>query len=106
MGQNALGQSDYRIFKSATTLEQYDEKVWVFACWYRFMESKSRLKNIEVNLMKNRCGHSVLRTLKLAECQGQIHEINWFLVYWYKFMKAKTYFKVACVVNLKLVFTD
>ena len=26
MGQNALGQSDYRIFKSTISLEQNDEK--------------------------------------------------------------------------------
>ena len=30
MGQNRLGQSDYRIFKSTITLEQYDEKAWFF----------------------------------------------------------------------------
>ena len=57
MGQNAVGQSDYRIFKSTITLEQYDEKAWFFECWYKFMESRSWLKNIEVVLVKNRCGH-------------------------------------------------
>ena len=107
MGQNALRQSDYRISKSAITLEQYDEKVWVFACRYRFMESRSWLKNIEVDVVKNGCGHSILRTLKLAVCQAlSSTEISWFLVCWYKFMKAKSYFKVACMVNLKLGFTD
>ena len=90
MGQNALGQSDYRIFKSTITLEQYDEKGWFFACWYRFMESRSWLKNIEVDVVKNGCGYSVLMTLKLAVCQGQMNGINWFLVCWYKFMKAKS----------------
>ena len=30
MGQNTLGQSDYRIFKSTISLEQNDEKVWFF----------------------------------------------------------------------------
>ena len=28
MGQNGLGQSDYRIFKSTISLEQNDEKAW------------------------------------------------------------------------------
>ena len=52
MGQNALGQSDCRIFKSTTSLEQDDEKAWFFACWYRFMKITSWLKNIGVG-----CGH-------------------------------------------------
>ena len=80
MGQNALGQSDYRIFKSTISLEQNDEKAWFFACWYRFMENRNWLKNIGVGVVKNGCGHSVLRTLKLAVCQGKTNEINWFLV--------------------------
>ena len=45
MGQNALGQSEYRIFKSTISLEQNDEKGWFFACWYKFMENRSWLKN-------------------------------------------------------------
>ena len=68
MGENALGQSDYKIFKSTTSLEQNDEKTWFFACWYRVMESRSWLKNIAVGMVKNGCGHSVLRTLKLSVC--------------------------------------
>ena len=92
MGQNAFSQSDYRIFKSPISLEQNDEKPWFFACWYRFIENRSWLKNIGVGGVKNECAHSILRTLKLAVCQGKINEINWFLVCWYKFMKAKSYF--------------
>ena len=46
MGQNALRQSDYRIFKPTMSLEQNDEKAWFFACWYRFMEIGNWLKNI------------------------------------------------------------
>ena len=80
IGQNALSQSDYRIFNSTVSLEQNDEKTWLFAWWYRFMEVRSWLKNIGVTVVKNRCGHSVLRTLKLAVCQGEISEIDWFLV--------------------------
>ena len=64
MGQNALGQSDYRIFKSTISLEQNDEKAWFFAYWYRFMENRSWLKNIGVAVVKNECGHSGVRTLK------------------------------------------
>ena len=92
MGQNALGQLDCRIFKSTTFLEQNYEKDWFFACWYRFMENGSLLKNIGMGAVKNGCGHSVLRTLSLAVCQGKMNEINWFLVCWYKSMKAKSYF--------------
>ena len=28
IGQNALGQSHYRIFKSTISIEQHDEKTW------------------------------------------------------------------------------
>ena len=101
MGQNALGQSDYGIFKSTISLEQVNEKAWFCACWYRFMESRSLLKNIGVGVVKNGCGHSVLRTLKLAVCQGKMNEINWFWVCWYNFMKAKSYFNNFWVVVVK-----
>ena len=46
MGQNALGQLDCRILKSTISLEQCDEKVWFFACWYKFIKTKSWLKYI------------------------------------------------------------
>ena len=74
MGQNTLSQSDCKIFKSTISLEQNDEKDWFFACWYRFMENRSWLKNIGVCVAKNACGHTVVRTLKLAVCQGKM---NW-----------------------------
>ena len=32
MDQNALGKSDYRIFKSTVSVEENDEKAWFFAC--------------------------------------------------------------------------
>ena len=35
MCQNILAQSDWRIFKSIISLEQNDEKLWFFACWYK-----------------------------------------------------------------------
>ena len=45
MGQNP---QSFRLhdFKSAISLEQNYEKAWFFACWYRFIEIKSWLKNI------------------------------------------------------------
>ena len=50
MGQNALDQSDCRIFEMTISLEQNDKKAWFFAFWIhpwcRFMEIKSWLKNI------------------------------------------------------------
>ena len=38
MGQNALSQSDCKIFKLTISPEQNDEKARFFAFWYRFME--------------------------------------------------------------------
>ena len=73
MGQNTLSQSGYRIFKLTISLEQNDEKAWIFTCWHIFIQSKSWLKNIGVCIFKNGCGHSVLRTLKLAVCQGKMN---------------------------------
>ena len=67
MDQNALGQSDCRIIKLTISLEHKDEKAWFFACWYRFMEIKSWLKNIMVGMVKIGCGHSGLRTLASSQ---------------------------------------
>ena len=80
MGQNALGKSDCRIFKSTISLEENDEKAWFFACWYIFIEIRSSLKNIGVGLVKNGFGDSGLQTLKLAVSQEVVDGINWFLV--------------------------
>ena len=74
------------------------KEAWFFVCWYRFMENRSCLKNIGMNVVKNGRGHSVLRTLKLNGCQGEMNGINWFLVCWYKFRKAKSYFNNFLVV--------
>ena len=41
MGQKALSQSDYRIFKSTISLEQNEENALFFACWYRFLKVRS-----------------------------------------------------------------
>ena len=101
MGQNALGQLDYRIFKSTISLEKTDEKAWFIACWYRFRKMKSWLKNIGVSLVKNGCGHPGLRTLKLALSQEEINSINWFLVWWHRFRKGESYFNNFWVVVVK-----
>ena len=69
MGQNALDQSDGFIFKLTILLEQNDEKVWFFACWCRFIEIKSWLKNTGMGIVKNVLDHCGLRTLKLAVYQ-------------------------------------
>ena len=36
MGQNALTQSECRIFKSTISPEQINEPVYFLACWYKF----------------------------------------------------------------------
>ena len=36
IGQNALSQSDYRIFKSAISPEQINGKASFLGCWYKF----------------------------------------------------------------------
>ena len=82
MDQNAVGQSDCRIFKLTISAECTNEKAWFFACWYRLMEIKSWLKNIGVGRVNNGCGHSGLKTLKLALSQKGICGKNWFLVCW------------------------
>ena len=60
MGQNALDQSDYKIFKSII-------KWWKSLIFCMLIQKK----NIGVGMVKNGCDHSVLRTLKLAACQRE-----------------------------------
>ena len=83
MCQNVLGPSDCRIFKSTISLEQNDEKVWFFACWYNFVEIKSWLKNIGISVVINVCAHSGCRNLKLTVSQIVTNGINWLLLFWY-----------------------
>ena len=80
IGQNALNQSGCSIFKLTISLEQNDEKAWFFACWCRFIEIKSQLKNIGMGMVKNGCGYYGLRTLKLAVSLEGINRVSWFLV--------------------------
>ena len=63
-------------------LKQIDEKAWFFGCCYKFMETKSWLKNIGAVAVKNGCDHSGCRTGKLAVSQEGISGINWYLVCW------------------------
>ena len=58
------------------------------------MEIKSRLKNIWVGVVENRCSYSGHRTLNLAVPQEGFNGIKWFFGYLYKISKAKTYFNI------------
>ena len=78
MGESPCSQSEFRIFKSTISLGQNDEKIWFLACWYRFMGSRSWLKNIEEGNVKSGFGHSVLKTLKLAVSQGKMYQVDFF----------------------------
>ena len=79
--QNVLGQSDRRIFKATTSLEKNNKKVWFFACWSKFIEIKSWLKNIRMGMVINGCAHSGCRNLKLAVSYKENNGINLFLVF-------------------------
>ena len=50
-GPNALDQSDC-ILNWLYLLNKNNEKAWFFACWCRFIEIKSWLKNIGVGVVK------------------------------------------------------
>ena len=82
-------------FLNQISLEQNDEKAWFFACWYKFIEIKSWLKNTGVDVVINGCAHSGRRALKLAVSHEEVNGITWFLVCWYKFRKA---YKVALII--------
>ena len=71
------------------SLERKDEKAWFFACWYKFIEIKSWLKNIGIGVVINGCAHSGCRNLKLAVSHKEINGINWFLVFDIKWGKLK-----------------
>ena len=77
MGQNALGRSNCSIFKSTISLMM--KKPDFLACWYKFIEIKSWLKNIEAGMFINGCAHSACMNLKLALFREEINERNWLL---------------------------
>ena len=100
-GINALGQSDYRIFKSTISLEQNDEKAW-----FLHVDTDSWKIEVDWKVLGWACQKWVWplcsqKLLKLAVCQRKMNEINWFLVCWYKFMKAKSYFNNFLVVVIR-----
>ena len=101
MGQNALGQSYYRIFKSNCISWAKLWKSLIFCMFIQIHQNYKLIENYWNGLVKNGCGYSVLRTLKLVVCQGEMNGINWFLVCWYKFRKAKSYFINFLVVVVK-----
>ena len=64
-------------FKSTIAPEQNLEKVWFFACWYKFMKIKSWLKSSVVDGVRNDCVYSGHRTLKLAVSRGYESDFWW-----------------------------
>ena len=64
MGQNALDQSDRRIFKSTKSVE-HDKKSLLFCMLIQFIEIKSWMKSIGVGVVINGCAYSGRRTQKL-----------------------------------------
>ena len=69
MGQFALGQSDYRIFKSNISLEQNDEMT-------DLLPVDTNLSKLKIEKYWGGCGHSGHRTQKLAVSQEAINGIN------------------------------
>ena len=65
-------------FLNQISLEQNNEEAWFFACWYKFIEIKSWLKNTGVDVVINGGAHSGRRTLQLAVSHKEIHGVNWF----------------------------
>ena len=57
MCQNVVGQADYRIFKSAISVKQNNENIWVFISECQFIEIKSWFKNLEMGGVINECAH-------------------------------------------------
>ena len=86
---NVFGQLQCRFFRWIISLERKDEKARCFACWYKFIEIKSWLKNIGMGVIINWCAHSGCRNLKLAVSHKEINGINWFLVFDIKWGKLK-----------------
>ena len=78
MSQNALYQSDCKIFKFIISLEQNYEKAW----FLHVDRDLWKLKSIRVGLVKNQNGHSGPWTQKLAVSQEGINGLNRFLVCW------------------------
>ena len=74
MNQNALGQSDCRIFKSTISQEQIDEIAWFVAWWSNSWKLKIYLKILGWVWLSNGCSQSRHSTQKLALYQEEILE--------------------------------
>ena len=81
MGQNALGKSDCRLFKSNISLEQNDEIGWFYACSY----SDSKIGCIS----KSQEWVWLFKSWDSVVSQEWIDELSWFFACWYNFRKAK-----------------
>ena len=68
LSANQIARFSNQLYMS---LEQNDEKAG-----YRFMKSKSLLKNIGVGVVKNECVHSSCVTLRLVVSQKGINGMN------------------------------
>ena len=75
MYQNALSQSNCKNLKFIGN--RWNNLIF-FACDYKFLKSKSRMKHFQVGMVKNRCGRSDQWTLKLEIHQEWIDGINRF----------------------------
>ena len=85
--QNALSQSDCRVFKSTIPREQIYETVSFFACFCKFLKIKSWLKLFWLGMVKSRCNQSGLWTLKVIVSGEWTDRINWCFACWYKFIQ-------------------
>ena len=68
MGQNALSQSDYRIFKSTISLEQNDEKPD-----FLHVDTDSWKVEVDWKILRWTWSKMGVAILKLAVCQGQMN---------------------------------
>ena len=100
MGQNVLNQISGFLINHVFT--KISEIAWFFACWYKFTEIKSWLKNFGVGMVRNGCGQSGHGTLKLTVSQEGIDGMNWFFAYWCKVRKAKSEFNDFWVNRVQL----
>ena len=86
MGQNTLGQTDFRIFKTNISLEQSDEIALFFECWCKFTKITSWVKNFGVFEVKKGCGYSAPRTCgysapEILAVSQEIDGIIWFFAW-------------------------
>ena len=92
MGQNALSQSDWKIFnKSPISAEEINEIAWLFAFQCKFVEIKNWSKNFGWARSKMYVASLVIG-FKNWLSQEWTERINCFFTCWYKFRKARSCF--------------